>query len=229
MRTRHSPVRTAEGDCRTGRVRCTRRIWSQRRKKSESWAISVDTFRVTYATLLTGNGEDVKGAQELTAARKHLGHSESLCASNHANEARCAEPSCEFVLDKNEEKPNNEAYRADAAFAKPEIYEALEERGMKYAIRLSANASLLPYIEALLKRPGEGPVTNPLWYKVFLYQAASWKTARRVVAKVEFSCWRVVPTVGIHRTNLETTSRAVVRFYNKRGTAERGSRRGSRR
>jgi len=27
-------------------------------------------------------------------------------------------------------------FRADAAFAKPEIYEALEERGMKYAIRI---------------------------------------------------------------------------------------------
>ena len=27
-------------------------------------------------------------------------------------------------------------FRADAAFAKPEIYEALEQRGVKYAIRL---------------------------------------------------------------------------------------------
>jgi hypothetical protein len=25
-----------------------------------------------------------------------------------------------------------------------------------------------------------------VWYKSFLYQAASWKTARRVVAKVQF-------------------------------------------
>jgi Transposase DDE domain group 1 len=30
-------------------------------------------------------------------------------------------------------------FRADAAFAKPEIYEALEERGVKYAIRLPGN------------------------------------------------------------------------------------------
>jgi len=29
-------------------------------------------------------------------------------------------------------------FRADAAFTKPEIYEALEERGVKYAIRLPA-------------------------------------------------------------------------------------------
>jgi hypothetical protein len=51
-------------------------------------------------------------------------------------------------------------FRADAAFAKPEIYEALEERGVKYAIRSPSN------------------------------------------------------------DNLETDSRAVVRYYNKRGTAE---------
>jgi hypothetical protein len=31
------------------------------------------------------------------------------------------------------------AFRPDAAFAKPEIYEALEERGLKYAIRIPAN------------------------------------------------------------------------------------------
>src|SRR5229473_2164656 len=30
-------------------------------------------------------------------------------------------------------------FRADAAFAKPEIYESLEERGVKYAIRIPAN------------------------------------------------------------------------------------------
>ncbi len=35
-------------------------------------------------------------------------------------------------------------------------------------------------------------------YKGFLYQAASWKTARRVVAKVEPSCGRVVPARGFH-------------------------------
>ncbi len=45
------------------------------------------------------------------------------------------------------------AFRADAAFAKPEIYEALEERGVKYAIRIPANDSLERDIEELLKRP----------------------------------------------------------------------------
>ena len=44
-------------------------------------------------------------------------------------------------------------FRADAAFAKPEIYEALEEREVKYAIRIPANDSLQRDIEELLKRP----------------------------------------------------------------------------
>jgi hypothetical protein len=43
---------------------------------------------------------------------------------------------------------------------------------------------------------------------------------RRVVAKVEFHFGELFPRAGFSFTNLETDSRAVVRFYNKRGTAE---------
>jgi hypothetical protein len=111
--------------------------------------------------------------------------------------------------------------RADAAFAKPEIYEALEERSVKYAIRIPANDSLERDIAELLSRPVGRPTHKPLVrYKRFLYQAASWKMARRVVAKVEFHLGELFPRVGFIVTNLETDSRAVVRFYNKRGTAE---------
>jgi hypothetical protein len=112
-------------------------------------------------------------------------------------------------------------FRADAAFAKPEIYEALEERHVKYAIRLPASNKLQRNITALLTRPVGRPSHKPaVRYKSFLYQAASWKQARRVVAKVEFHCGELFPRVGFIVTNLGTSSRAVVRFYNKRGTAE---------
>ena len=53
-----------------------------------------------------------------------------------------------------------------------------------------------------------------------LRRAASWKTARRIVAKVEFHFGELFSRVGFIATNLEISSRAVVRFYNKRGTAE---------
>ena len=112
-------------------------------------------------------------------------------------------------------------FRADAAFAKPEIYEALEERAVKYAIRIPSNESLERDIAELLTRPvGRPGHKTVVWYKGFLYQAAGWKTARRVVAKVEFHCGELFPRVGFIVTNLETDSRAVVRFYDKRGTAE---------
>jgi hypothetical protein len=113
------------------------------------------------------------------------------------------------------------AFRADAAFAKPEIYEALEARGVKYVIRLPANANLERDMAELLPRPPGRPSHRPVvWYKSFLYQAASWKTARRVVAKVEHHQGELFPRVGFIVTNLGTNSRAVVRFYNKHGTAE---------
>jgi len=111
--------------------------------------------------------------------------------------------------------------RADAAFAKPEVYEGAEERGAKYAIRIPANDNLQRDIAELLVRPVGRPSHRPLVrYKSFLYQAESWDTARRVVAKVEFHSGELFPRVGFIVTNLETDSRAAVRFYNKRGTAE---------
>ncbi len=41
-----------------------------------------------------------------------------------------------------------------------------------------------------------------------------------MVAKVEFHAGELFPRVGFLVTNLELPSRAVVGFYNKRGTAE---------
>jgi len=112
-------------------------------------------------------------------------------------------------------------FRADAAFAKPEIYEALEARRVKYAIRIPANENLERDVAELLPRPVGRPSIKPLVeYKGFLYQAASWGTARRVVAKVEHHQGELFPRVGFIVTNMNLPSRAVVRFYNKRGTAE---------
>ena len=74
------------------------------------------------------------------------------------------------------------AFRGDAAFAKPELYEALEERGVKYTIRLPANDHLQRKIAELLIRPVGRPSYKPvLRFKSFLYQAASWAIARRVI------------------------------------------------
>ncbi len=113
------------------------------------------------------------------------------------------------------------AFRADAAFAKPEIYDALEKRDVDYAIRIPANKSLELEIEDILFRPPGRPSCKPLVrFKSFRYQAQSWTTPRRIVAKVEHHQDELFPRAGFIVTNMVLPSRSVVRFDNKRGTAE---------
>jgi Transposase DDE domain group 1 len=60
------------------------------------------------------------------------------------------------------------ALRADAAFAKPERYETLEQRGVQYAIRIPANESLERHVAERLPRPVGRPSHKPLLeYKSF--------------------------------------------------------------
>ena len=113
------------------------------------------------------------------------------------------------------------AFRADAAFARPAIYEALEQRDVDYAIRMPANKTWELAVEDILFRPPGRPSCTPLVrYKSFRYQAKSWTTARRIVAKVEHHRGELFPRVGFIVTNMVLPSRSVVRVYNTRGTAE---------
>jgi hypothetical protein len=119
-------------------------------------------------------------------------------------------------IERQQQNGKEVAFRGDAEFAKPEIYEALEERGVKYVIRLPANENLERDIEELFTGPVGRPSHRPVVrYKGFLCRAASWSTARRVVAKVEFHAGELFLRVGFIVTNLELPSRAVVRFYKR--------------
>jgi len=112
-------------------------------------------------------------------------------------------------------------FRADAAFANPDVYRFLEAEGFLYAIRLPANEVLQREIKHLLTRPVGRPSKKPkVYYHSFQYQAASWDRARRVVAKVEWHAGELFPRVGFIVTNLKQWSKQVVKFYNGRGTAE---------
>jgi hypothetical protein len=152
------------------------------------------------------------------------GEGDCLAAKLRQADVHSAEGWEEVLLpgsERQQGKGKEVAFRADAAFAKPEIYEALEKRGVNFAIRIPSNDGLERDIAELLTRPVGRPSHKPvMWYKSFLYQAESWKTARRVVAKVEHHAGELFPRVGFIVTNLTLPSRAVVRFYNKRGTAE---------
>jgi hypothetical protein len=104
-------------------------------------------------------------------------------------------------------------FRANAAVAKPDIYEALEEHGAKYTIRISANDCLLRVIAESLTRPVAVRDISPLCgTRVFIYRTASWMAARRVVAKVEFHAGELFHRLGFIVTNTQLANRRVVHF-----------------
>jgi hypothetical protein len=112
-------------------------------------------------------------------------------------------------------------FRADAGFANPDVYDYLEDERIKYAIRLPANRNLQDRVGYLLTRPvGRPPLHVRRYYATFRYQAASWTTSRRVVAKVEWHSGELCPRVGFIVTNLSRPPENIVAFYNQRGTAE---------
>jgi hypothetical protein len=127
----------------------------------------------------------------------------------------------EPIVRRYENKKVRKYFRGDAAFAKPEIYEYLEEKGLLYTIRLPANDLLYDEIKHLLIRPVGRPSRKPVvWFHDFKYRAASWHKRRRVVAKVEWHHGDLFPRVGFIVTNMSAKAVSVVRFYNGRGIAE---------
>ena len=174
----------------------------------------------------------VHGQQEGSAYNGHFesvcyhplflfnGHGDCLAAKLRSGNVHSADDWDELLLpeiDRQQAAGTRVAFRADAAFAKPAIYEAMEERGVDYAIRVPANASLEWEIADLLFRPPGRPSQKPLVrYKSFHYQAGSWTLPRRVVAKVEHHAGELFPRVGFIVTNLQLPSRAVVRARHRR-------------
>ena len=178
----------------------------------------------------------VHGAQEQSA---YNGHFESVCyhplfAFNQNGDCLAAtlrpgnvhsadgwEKILLPLIERSQARRQTVVVRADAAFALPALYEALERRGVAYAIRLPANQVLERTIEDLLTRPrGRSSYAPLVRYRSFQYRAASWDRPRRVIAKVEHHLGELFPRVGFIVTTLTGTNRAVVHFYNQRGTAE---------
>ena len=200
--------------------------------------IVLPSFRALAAGSFAGAWPDQFGDMR-QAAHAYNGHFESLCyhplllfnqhgdclgAKLRPGNVHSAEDWDELLLpeiERQQAEGKQVTFRADAAFAKPEIYEAMEERGVDYVIRIPANKSLELEIEDILFRPPGRPNAKPLVrYKSFRYQAESWSKPRRIVAKVEHHQGELFPRVGFVVTSMSLPSRSVVRFYNKRGTAE---------
>src|SRR5262249_11188023 len=119
----------------------------------------------------------VHGAQEQSA---YNGHFESVCyhplfvfnldgdclaATLRPGNVHSADGWDEVLLpvvDGYRARGHSVVVRADAAFALPAVYEALERRGVRYAIRLPANDVLVRQIKDLLTRPRGRPSHAPL-------------------------------------------------------------------
>ena len=111
-------------------------------------------------------------------------------------------------------------FRADAAFAKPDIYEYLEERRVFYANGCRATKYCNTRSLLLIRPVGRPPKRPVILYDDFWYRAESRWDHGRVVAKVEWHRGELFPRVGFIVTNMTAGPEGVVRFYNGRGTAE---------
>ncbi|MEX2127418.1 MAG: IS1380 family transposase [Xanthobacteraceae bacterium] len=176
------------------------------------------------------------GEQEGTAYNGHFGctcYHPLFVFNQFSDLERCAlrpgnvhsadgwRPTLEPVVARYRDGDLRRYFRADAAFANPEVYEFLEAEGFKYAIRLPANRVLQDRIGCLLTRPvGRPPNEVRRFHANFTYQAGSWTKPRRVIAKVEWHPGELYPRVGFIVTNMSRPAERVVAFYNKRGTCE---------
>jgi hypothetical protein len=87
----------------------------------------------------------------------------------------------EPVVARYRDRPLRRYFRADAAFAKPEIYEFLEAEGYSCTICLPTNSVLQEQTAHLLTRPvGRPPREVRVFHCSFSYQAATWSKPRRV-------------------------------------------------
>ncbi len=119
-----------------------------------------------------------------------------------------------------QQKPGKDVvFRADAAFAKPEIYEALEERGVQYAIRIPANENL----ERDIAKEGKQAVKMtrlschrfrsnevPMWLSVMAYNLGNlW---RRLVLPQRIDNWSLS---SLQQRLVKTGSRLIkhARYY----------------
>ena len=178
----------------------------------------------------------VHGAQEGSAYRGHFEsvcyhplflfseHGDCLAATPRPGNVHSAEDwDSPLVpeIERQQAEGKRVAFRADTAFIRPEIYDTLEQRDVDYVIRMPANKSLELEIEDILFRSSGRPSCKPLVrYKSFRYRAKSWITPRQIVAKVAQHRGELFPRVGFIVTNMVLPSHSVVRFYNRRGTAE---------
>ncbi len=114
--------------------------------------------------------------------------------------------------------------RDDSGFASPGLYEVLEDKNCKYAIRLKENVKLRELAEdedqALYRATKFNQLDYAVEYGEFLYQAGSWSHPRRVVFKIEKPYGQMIHLYTFIVTTLEMEPYQVIQFYCGRGKME---------
>ncbi|MCD8218182.1 MAG: IS1380 family transposase [Clostridiales bacterium] len=114
--------------------------------------------------------------------------------------------------------------RGDSGFASPDLYETLEEKDCKYAIRLKENPNLRKLArdedEALYHATKHNQVDYAVEYGEFMYQAGTWNHPRRVVFKIEKPYGQMVHMYTFIVTTMDSAPYQVIQFYCGRGKME---------
>lgn len=115
--------------------------------------------------------------------------------------------------------------RGDSGFATPELYDLFEDTGVKYAIRLKINSTLLSLAqkkaEELAKVTRFNMIDYAVTYGEFFYQASSWREPRRVVFKIEKPYNQMTYMYTFIVTNMEELGHwQVLDYYCNRGRME---------
>ena len=114
--------------------------------------------------------------------------------------------------------------RADSGFATPELYEVLEEKDCKYAIRLKENPKLRELAADkdldLYRATRYNQVDHAVVYGEFMYRAGSWSCPRRVVFKIEKPYGQMIHLYTFIVTTMEMRPHQVIQFYCGRGRME---------
>ena len=114
--------------------------------------------------------------------------------------------------------------RGDSGFAMPDLFDACEDNGCKYAIRLKENATLRKLAaeldDILYDRTKDNAIDYAEVFGEFDYQAGSWRKSRRVVVKIEKPYGQMDHRYTFIVTNMDLPIRDVIRFYCNRGTME---------
>lgn len=114
--------------------------------------------------------------------------------------------------------------RGDSGFASPGLYEVLEDKNCRYAIRLKENPKLRELAEdenqALYRATKFNQVDHAAEYGEFMYQAGSWSHPRRVVFKIEKPYGQMIHLYTFIVTTLEMEPYQVIQFYCGRGKME---------